>query len=239
VTFEQPDGRRNDIPPPPNDLKQPPPGWFVNIIHPARREDRIDAVVDGRRHGAFIVAADPEDEIAELWDSIADLAIDGSCAAILGFVILFFVVRSASAPLHSLSQALSSLSDGDYRARLTDDVPFEFRKLVAGFNGLGASLQAAQVENQTLRARLVSIQDEERRELARELHDEVGPHLFAARAHADAARRTASSGPDSPGDNIDAIVESIDAIQEINRGSCIGCGLPYSRNWDCQRRFRR
>ena len=37
----------------------------------------------------------------------------------------------------------------------------------------------------------VSLQDAERKEIARELHDEVGPYLFALRAHASSLMRTA------------------------------------------------
>jgi len=37
------------------------------------------------------------------------------------------------------------------------------------------------------RKRVVSLQDVERKEIARELHDEFGPYLFALRAHASGA----------------------------------------------------
>ncbi len=200
-----------------NSDKRHPPQWFVELIHPGTKQEKIDAVVNGKSRGAFVVTADPDDEISEIWDSVADLAVDGSIAAALGFVLLFVVVQSGLRPLGSLSRALTSLREGNYAAQLSDDGPTEFRGLVNGFNDLSASLRNAQVENQVLRARLVSIQDDERRELARELHDEVGPHLFAARAHADAARRIAASGQVLSPQAIMPILESMDAIQEINR----------------------
>ena len=84
----------------------------------------------------------------------------------------------------------------------------------------------------------MSIQDDERRELARELHDEVGPHLFAARAYADAARRAALKERPALAETIDPIVDSIDASRTSIAGFCTGCGPPRCRSWARRRAVR-
>jgi two-component system sensor histidine kinase UhpB len=66
----------------------------------------------------------------------------------------------------------------------------------------------------------VSLQDAERKEIARELHDEFGPYLFALRAHASSLMRTAASlepNTDALRKHGDAILEQINALQQFNR----------------------
>jgi two-component system sensor histidine kinase UhpB len=217
VTFEAADAAASPAPAVEAADKRKPPEWFVALIHPPTTVQRIDAVVDGRALGAFVVAGDPDDEIAELWDGVVELALDGGAAAVGGFVVLYFLVGAALRPLEKLDDGLKALGAGDYRVRLASDVAPEFAELVSRFNALGDSLLAAESENQRLRARLVSAQEDERKEIARELHDEIGPHLFAARAQAGLARQSARDSPDRAAEALDALIASIDALQEGNR----------------------
>ncbi len=186
-----------------------PPGWFVALVRPHGAAATLPAVVAGQPAGSFRVTGDPADELEELWESLITLALDGALAAAFGFGLVYLALGRALAPLDRLNAGLAALGRGDYDARLVGEAAPEFAPLLHRFNALGASLIEASQENRALRARLVSLQDEERKEIARELHDEIGPHLFAARAQAGAARRTA------PG--LDALIETLDALQSVNR----------------------
>ncbi|MDE3175748.1 MAG: HAMP domain-containing protein [Pseudomonadota bacterium] len=188
-----------------------PPAWFVALVRPRFIAQTVAASVQGRIVGAFVVEGDPDDEIGELWDSLVTLTLDGAASAALGFAAISLVARFALAPLERLNAGLAALGRRDYAARLPEQGAPEFAPLLARFNALGASLEAAERENRQLRARLVSIQDEERKEIGRELHDEIGPYLFAARAQAGEARRAA---PDAA---LDGLIETIDALQATNR----------------------
>ena len=53
-------------------------------------------------------------------------------------------------------------------------------------------------DKRRLAERVVSLQDVERKEIARELHDEFGPYLFAMRAHASALTRLSDVGEPGP-----------------------------------------
>jgi two-component system sensor histidine kinase UhpB len=192
-----------------------PPAWFVKLVHARPTSARIEAVVGGRPIGAFLVEGDPADEIGELWDSLVALTLDGGVCAALGLVLVYLVVRAGLTPLTRLNAGLAALGRRDYGARLPEQAAPEFQPLLARFNALGDSLGRAERENRLLRARLVSIQDEERKEIGRELHDEIGPYLFAARAQAGAARRGAPQGPSAQA--LDAVIETIDALQSTNR----------------------
>jgi len=196
-------------------LRNEPPAWFVSLVHPRASSATIPVEIAGVEVGAFVVAGDPADEIGELWDSLVTLTLDGAASAALGLGIVYFVVRAALAPLERLNAGLAALGRRDYHARLPEQAAPEFQPLLARFNSLGDSLAQAERENRQLRARLVSIQDEERKEIGRELHDEIGPHLFAARAQAGAARRAAPAA--AAAQAIDAVIETIDALQATNR----------------------
>ena len=199
----------------PAETRPAPPAWFVALVHPRRTQETIEAHADGRLIGAFVVEGDPDDEIGELWDSLVTLALDGGASAALGFAVVYLVVNASLRPLDRLSFGLAALERRDYGARLEGAATPEIAPLLARFNALGASLSEAEAENRALRARLVSIQDEERKEIGRELHDEIGPHLFAARAQAGAARRVAADGPAAA--PLDALIELIDSLQTTNR----------------------
>ncbi len=66
----------------------------------------------------------------------------------------------------------------------------------------------------------VSLQDVERKEIARELHDEFGPYLFALRAHASSLMRIADArepNTDALRKHGGAILEQVNALQQFNR----------------------
>ena len=74
-------------------------------------------------------------------------------------------------------------------------------------------------ENRMLTQKLVSIQDDERKELVRELHDEVGPYLFAIRAGALSLEAQAKRGAVAPAAfsaNCRTLVEQVNEVQRMN-----------------------
>ena len=87
-------------------------------------------------------------------------------------------------------------------------------------NHLAAVLGETIEEKRRLAERVVSLQDVERKEIARELHDEFGPHLFALRAHVSALMRIAqTTEPDAESlrKHGTAIWEQVNALQQFNR----------------------
>jgi two-component system sensor histidine kinase UhpB len=67
---------------------------------------------------------------------------------------------------------------------------------------------------------VVSLQDVERKEIARDLHDEFGPYLFALRVHAAALKQLADSPPPDPDalrKHTAAMLDQVNALQQFNR----------------------
>jgi two-component system sensor histidine kinase UhpB len=87
-------------------------------------------------------------------------------------------------------------------------------------NHLASVLEATVEDKRQLAERVVSLQDAERKEIARDLHDEFGPYLFALRAHAASLTRLAGTPEPDPGalrKHIAAMADQVNALQQSNR----------------------
>jgi two-component system sensor histidine kinase UhpB len=130
------------------------------------------------------------------------------------------VVSRALAPIRSLSEAMTKIEAGNYEARVKQGGPPELAAICTKLNHLAATLGDAVEDQRRLAERAVSVQDAERKEIARELHDEFGPYLFALRAHATSLMRVADKGEPSTETlrkHGGAILEQINALQQFNR----------------------
>ena len=109
------------------------------------------------------------------------------------------------------------MRNGDFDTAIPVAGPPEIRRSCDEANQLAATLKRLSRDNRELLRKLVSVQDEERRELARELHDEMGPLLFAIRANATALSETAAGGAPEPGSPAESILGAAEALQHANR----------------------
>jgi two-component system sensor histidine kinase UhpB len=78
---------------------------------------------------------------------------------------------------------------GEYPGWLPAKGPRELMRVASGFNRMTEQLASADAQNHRLNERLLTLQAEERADLARDLHDEVGPLLFAVDMTAAAIER--------------------------------------------------
>ena len=143
---------------------------------------------------ALVITSIPNDEIAEIWDGIVTQLEVGSAVAVALFLITMMVVGHALAPLEALSQAMGRIEAGSYDVRVEPGGAPELAAICTRLNHLAMTLGEAVEEKRRLAERAVSLQDLERKEIARELHDEFGPYLFALRAHVGALMRLAELG---------------------------------------------
>ena len=138
--------------------------------------------------GTFIIQSNPADELIEIWTYVRRiLVILGiSFAATLCLVYLFLSV--ALKPLTTLSHAFRSVENGRYEPCLTATGAAEISQVLVSYNSMLQRLREATEEKRALANRLVSAQEEERRALANDLHDDLGPSLFALSVDAGAIR---------------------------------------------------
>jgi two-component system, NarL family, sensor histidine kinase UhpB len=196
-----------------------PTAWFVTLVHPEKTTVNVPISIRGKP-GSLLITSHPNDEMAEIWDGIITQLQIGTVIAIVLFLITTRVVSRALAPIRTLSEAMTKIESGGYDTRVKPDGPPELVAICDKLNHLAATLGDAVDDKRRLAERIVSLQDVERKEIARELHDEFGPYLFALRAHAGALTRIA----DATGPNMEAtrkhgsaILEQVNALQQSNR----------------------
>ncbi|MBR0774362.1 HAMP domain-containing protein [Bradyrhizobium diazoefficiens] len=196
-----------------------PPAWFVALVHPEQTAVSVPVSVNGKP-GSLVVTSHPNDEIAEIWDGIVTQLEVGSVVALALFLVMMTVVGRALAPLQSLAQTMVALEGGRYEARVAPGGAPELAAICTRLNHLAATLGEAVEDKRRLAERTVSLQDVERKEIARELHDEFGPYLFSLRAHASAMAKLADGrapNADAVRKHGSAMLEQINALQQFNR----------------------
>jgi two-component system sensor histidine kinase UhpB len=129
--------------------------------------------------GAVVIETDPRNEILEVWDELS-----GTLVVLALFVggtmpLIYFFIGRALRPLGRLAAAMEQVGEGDYAIRISDRLTPELARLRDSFNRMAAHLAATDADNRRLHEQLLTLQEEERNDIARDLHDEVGPFLFA------------------------------------------------------------
>jgi two-component system sensor histidine kinase UhpB len=192
----------------------PAPTWFSRLVRPqlVGRAVRIVAIDHST---PVVIVGEPADEIAEAWHDFSSLALVWLAINALILGILYVVLGRLLDPLASLSKGMLSLEDGHYATRLALPKVKELAVITERFNTLAGALDTARDENSRLYRQLITVQEEERREIANELHDEAGPCLFGITANASSIQNFADQLPEGrPADMISRRVGEILSITE-------------------------
>jgi two-component system sensor histidine kinase UhpB len=157
----------------------PAPDWLHSLLSDPRPTRTFDVAQNGQSLGRILIAPDTANEISEVWENIQlKFAIIGGFCTIT-FVMIYLTLSRALRPLDNLSAALVRVGEGDYEAHVIEAGPEELANIYKKFNGMAAKLAEAERQNRRLNEQLLTVQEEERTEIARDLHDEIGPFLFA------------------------------------------------------------
>jgi two-component system sensor histidine kinase UhpB len=187
------------------------PGWFRRLVAPPLTVRRLDLPGGG----AVLIAADPANELAERWSELGDSLRQLGLFCLLAAIGVLWTTARALRPLGRLAEACARIAAGDYGAAVAPAGPAEVARLLAAFNRMAGRLAAAEAQARRLHQRLLTLQEAERADLARDLHDEVGPLLFAVNLHAASIDRLAGSGSTA---GIAAQVQAIqDAVGRLQR----------------------
>lgn len=133
--------------------------------------------------GEFVATPDLDSEALALWQQLRTVL--GMALGILVLNLLVYLpVRRALQPTEQILTALERMEAGDLSVRMPRPGLIELRRIAAGFDHLTERLQKTMAEQRRLAQRLLAIREEERRFLARELHDEFGQCLTSIGAEA-------------------------------------------------------
>lgn len=192
------------------------PQWFVDLLTIPDMDAAAPVMIDGQRVGDLVFLPDLSADLFEKW--IGFLALTSLVAGlmVLTGAIAYVFAGSALRPLQDLGEGLTRLRRGDYATPIPVGGPPEIRRSCEEANALAATLAQLSRDNRDLLHRLVSLQDDERRDLARELHDELGPLLFGIRAGT-IALVEASPPTGNLGSSAQEVLQSVETLQQTNR----------------------
>lgn len=111
-------------------------------------------------------------DIVQLWSTL--LFFSGAT-----LLVAWWAADRALRPVRALEAGLQRLADGEPDAALPRFSLREFTRVAAAIDRLAGALNAAQHGQRLLSHQLIRVQEDERRTLAMELHDEVGQTLTA------------------------------------------------------------
>lgn len=196
------------------------PAWLERL---GRSSDVVEVpvVVNGHDFGTLVIAPRFSDEATEIWDSILSFTFGVAAIAVAAMLLISIMIAHLLKPIKSIGDALMVLEAGRYDIAVPESGPPEISDICRKLNLLASTLEATVAENRRLAQRIIRVQDEERKDLARELHDELGPYLFAIRAAISAHKAELQRGSDDRAKLVqtcDTLVERMETIQRMNRG---------------------
>ncbi len=190
----------------------PAPRWFARfynfVFDPGRP---IEQAVSYRGAIAGKVAVEPAPAalVSAAWREMTHLLTLAAVITAALCVTISFVLGRALRPLGEITEGMERFGNGDLDRRLP---PFRLRELEqigAVFNDLADSLSRTLDERAEVNRRLAEAREQERRSLARELHDEFAQNLTAISAIAASIR----AGCDQP-----AIRAESESLSQIVQG---------------------
>ncbi|TRW98627.1 hypothetical protein FNJ84_03455 [Paracoccus sp. M683] len=194
---------------------QSAPAWFARLIAPEPQETRLPVVIDQRMLGFVIIAPDASALIASAWGDIRRIVGLTAMAALLQGLLILWLTRRALHPVETISARLTELTQSQLDARVGPLPQPDLAPISRRVDQLAEALEQARTERERLQRQVVARADQERKSIARDLHDEMGPCLFGLRVEAEALRN--SSDAPQIRDHADAITAIADQISRVNR----------------------
>jgi two-component system sensor histidine kinase UhpB len=179
------------------------PQFYADLIMPKVTPKTI--VLDD---GVITVTPDPSRAILDGWDELSELVISGLFALLITNIVGFFFIGRWLRPFETIREAIQALEKGNHQIRLDNLHGKEASSIGNAFNKMVGSVNETIIakEEKAKAEGLLSSQkqfahqlhthiENERKDLARELHDELGQSLTAIRAIASSIDRQAKDHP--------------------------------------------
>jgi two-component system sensor histidine kinase UhpB len=181
----------------PSPLGNGVPTWIARLLRalgPGHVSMQRQILVYGIPAGTLRVDSDDASLLQYQWRSVRDLLRLAAVMLLTLDMLAFWVVGRALRPTARIVAAVEQLGEGVYDVRLPASRPREFKLIATGINKLATRLADSHAARAQLTARLVRVQEDERRELAHELHEEFGQCVAALGAVSASLRHSVTAG---------------------------------------------
>ncbi len=188
-----------------------PPIWFEMLmgkVSSSLKATHRPIAVNNRLLGELVITPDPSYEIAEIWHDTLGLISLGFLFFLIVNGMVYWAVDRAMRPLNKILSALTALEHGNLSARLPMFSLPELSNVSSKFNDMAQTLENSMLNNHRLTQQIIRLQEDERKNIAHDLHDEIGQHLTAINIDASAILKA---------DHIKAAHESALAISDVAR----------------------
>jgi two-component system, NarL family, sensor histidine kinase UhpB len=189
------------------------PAWFERLLNSTmpQWQPKIKTLsVNHQLLARLVITPDPTYEYAEIWKQMTDLLILLAAFFICVNLMIYWAIAQALKPTESILQTLNAVEKGDLAARLPPFKLPEMARIGQKFNHMIETLQKSIFQNHQLTQQLITLQEAERKSLARDLHDEFGQCLTAINTDASVILKQAKS-------KYPELLDSASAISKLSR----------------------
>lgn len=174
------------------------PAWFAAFYEAVflNAVDTTETFVHRERAKGTIETTSDRGAVAlNAWVSVAGMLRLSLVLTAILCGLVYAAVNGALKPTAQILSGLKRLAGGDHTVQLPRYRLRELDSISDGINRLSRELQVATAERAELARKLIDVQEQERRHIARELHDDVAQQLTAISGLA--ASMTSSLGSDA------------------------------------------
>ena len=196
-----------------NQLSNQAPAWFERLLNSTmpQWQPKIKTLsINNQLLAKLVITPDPAYEYAEVWKQITDLLVLLALFFICVNLMIYWAIAQALKPTESILYTLNALEKGDLAARLPHFQLPELARIGQKFNHMIETLQQSISQNHKLTQQLITLQEAERKSLARDLHDEFGQCLTAINTDASVILKQAKT-------KYPELLDSASAISKLSR----------------------
>lgn len=173
-----------------------PPIWFIKLVEP-----KVETVERKIRYGTLVVSSSAAGSMREAWSGFSQLMWVGLVFFMLLNVMVYVLLRYSLKPIKHILSSINRMEQGDLTTRLPAFSLPEFERIGHSLNRMAESLTAERQleENRQLTHLIQKHIEDERRSLARELHDELGQYVTAIKTFAVGIANKTKPSKNNPG----------------------------------------